>query len=100
MSSAFLFFAALFPRLTLLVCWVSGVMPANHTPFIADVLGAIVAPRLLIAVWAYEAGMHPIIPILFAAMQVMETFNTRVRAAASGPKDVSGAPAKNNRGAK
>lgn len=99
MSSAFLFFAALLPRTTLLVCWVAGVLPVNHTPFIADVLGAIVAPRLLIAVWAYEAGMHPIIPIIFAMMQMMETFKGGAYVAPDR-KDVSGAPAKHNRGEK
>lgn len=43
MGSLFLFFAFFFPRLTLLLVWLFGTMPANGTPFLADLLGAIFA---------------------------------------------------------
>lgn len=66
MSNLFLFFGFFFPRATLLVCFVTGSMPANDTPFIADLLAAIVAPRLLIAWWLYATGAHPLLVVLFA----------------------------------
>jgi hypothetical protein len=72
MSSLFLFFSFFCPRTTLLICWVLGMMPANNTPFIADVLGAFFAPRLLIAWWLYEAHANPFLVAIFAIFGVLE----------------------------
>lgn len=57
-STLFLILGLIFPRLTLFVCWLTGSIPANTTPFALDVIGALFLPRFLIAVWAYEAHVH------------------------------------------
>lgn len=72
MSNLFLFFALLFPRPTLLLAWLFGIMPANGTPFLADLLGAIFAPRFLIAWWLYEAQAHPFLIGLFVVFGILE----------------------------
>lgn len=74
MTAAFLFCSFLFPRLTLLVCALFGMMPANDTPLVADVIAFFVAPRLLIAWWLYEAGAHPLLVVLFAVGGLTELF--------------------------
>jgi hypothetical protein len=61
MTTAFLIFGLFFPRLTLLAYWLGESIPANSTPFALDVVAALVAPRLLIAAWAYESGQHPLV---------------------------------------
>jgi len=79
LSTLFLFSSAFFARTTLLVCWLFGALPVNHTPFAVDVLAAVFAPRLLIAWWAYEAHMHPLVVVVFAALELFEKFSPRVR---------------------
>lgn len=41
--------AAIFPRLTLLICWFAASLPANTTDFWVDVGCAIFCPRCLVA---------------------------------------------------
>ena len=74
MGSLFLFFAFFFPRATLLLTWLFGTIPANDTPFVVDVIGAIFAPRLLVAWWAYCLNLHPLLIILFVIGGVFELF--------------------------
>lgn len=73
MTVAFLVPGIFLPRLTLFICWVIGAIPSNDTPFALDVIGGIIAPRALIAWWAYQdPGTHPLWAVLFAALQVIE----------------------------
>lgn len=72
MSTLFLFFAAFFPRLTLLVCYVFGAIPNNDTPLGVDFLCALFVPRLLIAWWAHAAGMHPLVVVIFVLIEACE----------------------------
>jgi hypothetical protein len=58
MTTMFLVLSLFFPRLTLLCYWLFGDMPPNSTPFIADVLGAVFVPNLLVAYWAWESKVH------------------------------------------
>lgn len=74
MSSVFLFFVFFFPRLTLLLVWLFGTIPANDTSFVLDVIGAIFAPRLLVGWWLYVAGAHPLLIILFVLAGLSELF--------------------------
>lgn len=70
MSNMFLGFGLLFPRLTLLVGYFLTGLPPNDTPFAVDVLAAIVAPRLLLAWWAYAAGYHPLVAAIFVLIDL------------------------------
>lgn len=54
MTGLFVGFALMFPRLTLFVCWVGSAIPANDTAFALDVVGALVAPRLLVGWWLWS----------------------------------------------
>jgi len=65
MTNMFIVFALFFPRLTLLICWLTSALPTNSTPFFVDILLAIFAPRFLVAFWLYEAGAHPLLIALF-----------------------------------
>jgi hypothetical protein len=56
MGFCFLSGAAFFPRLTLLISFLMGAIPDNPTPFLVDVIAAMIAPRLLIAYWLYVGG--------------------------------------------
>lgn len=85
MSTCFLLSSAFFTRITLLVCWLFGALPENHTPLGVDVLAAIFVPRLLIAWWAYEAHMHPLIIAVFVLLEVMEKSSTRIRVSDPAP---------------
>ena len=71
-SLCFLLGAGLFPRLTLLFCWMLGGVPTNNTPFALDVICAIFCPRGLIAWWLWEAGAHPLLVGVFAVLQILE----------------------------
>jgi hypothetical protein len=72
MSNPFLCFAMFFPRLTLLLVWLFSTLPQNSTPFVVDALMALVLPRTLIAWWAHELGMHPLISVLFVVLDLVE----------------------------
>jgi hypothetical protein len=77
MTTAFLIFGLFFPRLTLLAYWLGESMPANSTPFALDVVAALVAPRLLIAAWAYESGQHPLWVVAYVLAFALATFAGR-----------------------
>lgn len=51
MTTTFLILGLIFPRLTLLWCYLGGTLPANDTPFALDFIAAFLAPRLLILAW-------------------------------------------------
>lgn len=54
-STWFLVFGLIFPRLTLLYCWFGyNTIPLNNVPFFFDVIGAVVVPRFLIAIYIYQ----------------------------------------------
>ena len=72
MSTFFLVCALFFPRLTLLITWLFGNMPANDTPLAADVIGAIFVPRFLIAWWAYNLNEHTAWVVLFVLFGIVE----------------------------
>lgn len=56
----FLLFSLFFPRICLIIAWVSGSIPPNNTPFILDFLLAIIFPRVLILFYIYtNMGFHP-----------------------------------------
>lgn len=74
MSTLFLFCAAFFPRLTLLVCYLFAGLPLNSTPFGVDLLCAFFCPRLLVAWWAFESGQHPLVVGLFCFLELAEKF--------------------------
>lgn len=61
-----------FPRITLVAAWYLGMVPANNTPFVLDVIAALFAPRFLIAWWLYEANAHPLLVGLFVLAGIWE----------------------------
>ncbi len=65
MTTWFIVLALFFPRITLLVCWFTGDMPANDTSFALDVFAAIFAPRLLMSWWAHTAGQNGLALLFF-----------------------------------
>ncbi len=75
MTSLFLWFSLLFPRLTLLICFLAGEMPANETHILIDVFGAILFPRALIAYWIYDTypTISPMWVVVFVVLQLMES---------------------------
>lgn len=68
MSTLFLVLGLILPRITLLVAWLSDSLPANDTPFALDVVGTIIAPRLLIAYWTHTNQEHVLWTILYVVM--------------------------------
>lgn len=56
MTPTFLIVCLFFPRLGLLAYALNNAIPANDTPLLVDVAGALIAPRLLIAVWCFASG--------------------------------------------
>lgn len=70
----FLICGLLFPRLTLLVCHLTGNMPANPTDYWTDVVGGILAPRLLIAYWATATGEHVMWTVLYCLVWLLAPF--------------------------
>lgn len=80
MSSMFLILSFFFPRITLFVTHYWGTMPPNSTPFELDVIGAILAPRLLIAFWTYELPeVHIAWTVAFIIAAVLTALSSRVR---------------------
>lgn len=77
MSNCFIVCSLFFPRLTLLICWLFVGLPHNTTPFIVDALMAFFLPRVLIAWWAHELGLHPLISVLFVVSEVFEKLSAR-----------------------
>ncbi len=72
MGLIFLFFAAICPRVTLAFCWLFGAIPANDTPLLVDLMGAIFMPRLLVAWWLWEGGHHPLLVAIFVLLELVE----------------------------
>lgn len=54
MDTAFLVVSLFFPRLVLLVYYVTGWIPPNTIPLLGDVLLAVFIPRLLILIYIYQ----------------------------------------------
>ncbi len=54
----FLFISLFVPRLGLFAAWLFGGIPFNNVPFIFDLLGALIFPRILIIyyIWYAELG--------------------------------------------
>ena len=56
----FLLISLFIPRFTLLFWWLTGNLPYNETPLIADVLCSVFLPRVLILVYIYSIqGFSP-----------------------------------------
>ena len=69
MADWFLLLTLLFPRLTLLLAWLTGGIPQNSTPFFADVIGTWMVPNFLIAYWIWETpGVHPVWMVMHLAV--------------------------------
>jgi len=72
MTSIFIGLSLFFPRLTLLFYWLENNIPANDTPLIVDLIGAIFAPHLLVAWWMYVLGLHPLLIGFFVIAGLLE----------------------------
>lgn len=77
MSTLFLVCGLFLPRLTLLVSYLSDNLPPNDTPFALDVIGAIIAPRLLIAYWTHTNQEHLLWTILYVVMFIVVCIGQR-----------------------
>lgn len=77
MTTSFLVFSLLFPRLTLLWCYLTSGIPINSTPVAVDVVGSIFVPRFLIAFWTYEAHTHIAWTLLFVLFGLAELGGSR-----------------------
>ena len=77
MSTAFLVFGLFVPRLTLLASYLSDNIPPNDTPFALDVVGSLIAPRLLIAYWTYTNQEHLLWTLLYVASFAAAWFGTK-----------------------
>lgn len=53
LSTWFLVFGLIFPRLTLLVCYLNHSVPLNNVPFWGDFFLTLLVPRFLIAFYIY-----------------------------------------------
>jgi len=69
----FLLLSLFVPRIVLFFWWVTGNLPVNTTPFIADLFASIFVPRILIMVWIYQSmgpcawfWVHLVVAILVA----------------------------------
>jgi len=73
----FLILSLLIPRTVLFFWWLTGNLPYNTTPFIADLIASIFVPRILILVWIYQtAGFCPWFWIHIAALGIAWTYGT------------------------
>lgn len=50
----FLLLSLFLPRFVLFFWWITGNLPYNTTPLLADVLCSMFLPRILILVWIYD----------------------------------------------
>jgi hypothetical protein len=78
----FYYIGIVFPRLTILIAWLSNAIPNNDVPFLLDFVCAFFAPRILIAYYSHLNNMHPLITGLLVSLQVYEW----IRAATRQPK--------------
>jgi hypothetical protein len=57
MTDNFLLLTLFLPRVGLLIWYLQGWIPANTTPFVADLLLSVFFPRILILIWiAFTMG--------------------------------------------
>lgn len=71
----FLLVSLFVPRLVLFFWWVTGNLPFNTTPFLADILCSIFFPRILILVYIYGIqGLSPWFWIHLVAMGMAWTY--------------------------
>jgi hypothetical protein len=72
----FLLLSLFLPRITLFFWWVTGNLPYNTTPFIADIACAILVPRVLILVYIYGCmGMNAWFWIHLVVLLIVWAFN-------------------------
>jgi hypothetical protein len=89
MTSPFLIFGLILPRATLAVCWLAGCIPANTSPLEADIAAFVLCPRLLIAVWAYQAE-EPVWAAVYLAVWAWMALGTAGRARSHGVSSSQG----------
>jgi len=59
MSTWFLVLGLFLPRVTLVAAYLTHTVPPNNVPFLLDVIGAILLPRLLICIYiAFNMGYN------------------------------------------
>jgi hypothetical protein len=83
MSSLWLALALFFPRTVLFFSWLTDNIPVNDTPFALDVVATLLAPRILIAYWGYDYGIHIAWVALFVLIGLAEKFGASSRASSS-----------------
>lgn len=75
MSDWFLIGGLFFPRLTLVVSYLDGSIPANDSPFMLDLIATMCWPRFLIAYWAYHTpGVNQMWVVALIAAGLGELF--------------------------
>lgn len=72
MSTWFLICAMCFPRLTLIISYLSDNLPMNDTPFMVDVVMSLFFPRLLVAYWANALHAHYLWVVWFTVIGFCE----------------------------
>ena len=84
----FLIVSLILPRFTLFFWWVTGNLPLNTTPFLADLAASIFLPRVLILVWIHNLqGMSTWFWIHLVVMIVVWGLNILRYAVKSSNKD-------------
>jgi hypothetical protein len=72
----FLLLSLFVPRFVLFFWWMTGNLPFNTTPFLADVICSFFLPRVLILVFIYQSqGMSPWFYIHLVAMVIAWGYN-------------------------
>lgn len=72
----FLLLSLFIPRFVLFFWWVTGNLPFNTTPFLADTVCAIFLPRVLVLVYIHQnMGMGPWFYIHLAALVIAWGYN-------------------------
>lgn len=71
MTGLWIFCTVLFPRLTLLLTYMFGTMPANDVPFWGDVAAAIFFPNWLVAYYGYYNHVHIIWIVIMVLVGLM-----------------------------
>jgi hypothetical protein len=72
----FLLISLFVPRFVLFFWWVTGNLPFNTTPFLADAICAVFLPRVLVLVYIYQnMGMGPWFYIHLVALVIAWGYN-------------------------
>ena len=71
---SFYFVGTFFPRITLFVFYMLGMIPSNDVPLVLDLIMAIFLPRLLLAYYGYLHDLHPLWIALLVLLQAYESF--------------------------